>query len=440
MDAEEMGGPPKRTGTPPPAGKPSGGVDQPAIQHADPPGMAAHGSSEAWTAGQPVTKPVEPMPDTGHEAGLQPPSAHGAQPAGRAGAPPLANPAHHAEASAPGETPPRGPPETCAKSEARETTANTPQRATGRETSPGGHNRDEDSFDAFMESCMSDPHTVATPSAPRVRPDPRRDHAEDTPLTMSRQAHFQRDYTAVGYTEHATAMGDGHATASGGADQTPDERGAPGSEARVEAGTNNASEPTGPPPGTAPPWGRGHLDYARLEGDASRPSDHAEQAAAQDLGLWIDRLTAEEQLALAVRIRWLLTSRSRHLAEGTRTMADITLGHQTRHRPPATMNHPGQWHYLATRLMAHMEAYSLDEMTRLHWQWHQRAALRIRAAMQQHNIWDIPGSPDYQGHASGHRRPRSQDVPEAPRQAARRNSPEPQRGAPPEWVPPLART
>ena len=165
------------------------------------------------------------------------------------------------------------------------------------------------------------------------------------------------------------------------------------------------------PPGTAPPCGRGLLDHARLEGDASRPSDHAEQAAAQDLDLWIDRLTTEEQLALAVRIRWLLTSRSRHLAEGTRTMADITFGHRTGHTPPATMSHPGQWQYVATRLMAHMGTYSPDEMNRLHWQWHQRAALRIRTAMQQHNIWDIPGSPGYQGHASGHRWPRSQDVP-----------------------------
>ena len=44
-DPEEMEGPPQRTETPGPAGKPSGGVDQPAIQHADPAGMAAHGSS-----------------------------------------------------------------------------------------------------------------------------------------------------------------------------------------------------------------------------------------------------------------------------------------------------------------------------------------------------------------------------------------------------------
>ena len=199
----------------------------------------------------------------------------------------------------------------------------------------------------------------------------------------------------LGHTQHASGTDDGHPPASGAADQTLDERGAPGSGARVEAGTNTASEPTGSSPGTAPLWGRRHLDYARLEGDASRPSDHAEQAAAQDLGMWINRLTTGEQLPLAVSIRWLLTSRSHHLREGTRTMGDVTFGHRTGQTPPATMNHPGQWHYVATWLMAHMGAYSLDEMNGLHWQGHQRAALRIRAAMQQHNTWDIPGSPGY---------------------------------------------
>ena len=149
--------------------------------------------------------------------------------------------------------------------------------------------------------------------------------------------------------------------------------------ARVEVGTSTASEPTVPTLGIALPWGRGHPDYARLEGNASRPSNQAEQAAAQGLGLGVPRLTAEEQLALAVCIRWLLTSRSRHLAEGTHTMADIIFSHRTGHTPPATINHPDQWHYVATRLMAHMGAYNLDEMNGLHWQWHQRAALPIRA-------------------------------------------------------------
>ena len=124
----------------------------------------------------------------------------------------------------------------------------------------------------------------------------------------------------------------------------------------MEAGSNTATEPTGPLPAIAPPWGRGLLDYARLEGNARHPSDRAEQAAAQDLGLWIDRLATGEQLALAVRIRWLLTSRYRHLAEGACTMANITFGHRTGYTPPATMDHPGQWHNVASRLMVHMGA------------------------------------------------------------------------------------
>ena len=198
----------------------------------------------------------------------------------------------------------------------------------------------------------------------------------------------------------------------------------------MEAGTNIAREPTSQPPGITPSWGRGHLDYGRSAGDARQPSAHAEQAAAQDLGLWIDRPTTGERLALAVSIQWLLTSRPRHLEEGTRTMADITFGHRPGRTPPATMDHPGQWHYVVTRLMAHMGAYSTDEMNGPHWQGHQRAAVRILAAMQGHNIWDIPGSPGYQGHASGHRRPRSQEVLEPPRQAARRNSPGRDQGPP----------
>ena len=402
VDAEEMRGPRQRTATPTPMGEPGGGADRPAIQRADPPDIAAHGSGEALTAGQPDTEPEGPMPDTECEDGLHPPSA-----TDRAGA------ARPANASTPGEAPPQNPQGTRAMSETREATPDTPQRAARRETSRSGHNRDDDSFDAFMESCMGDPHMVRKPAAHCVHPELRRDDAEDTPLTIPRQAHLQRDYTAL---EQVTAAGEGHAAASGAANRTTDKRGAQGGGARVEAATNTASEPTSP-------WGRGHLDYAPLEGDATPPVDQAEQAAARDLGLWIPRLTAGEQLALEVRIRWLLISQSRHLAE-------ITLGHRTAHKPLATMDHPSQWNYVATRLMAHMGAYNTDEMNGLHWQWHQRAALRIRAIMQENNIWDIPGSPGYQGHASGHRQPRFQDVPEPPRQAACRNSPERPRGPP----------
>ena len=100
-------------------------------------------------------------------------------------------------------------------------------------------------------------------------------------------------------------------------------------------------------------------------------------------------------------------------------------------RPPPPWTTLGQWHYVATRLMGNMGAYSPDEMNGLHWQWHQRAALRIRTAMQRHNVSDIPGSPGYQEHASGDRRPPSQEVPEPTRQAERRNSPERHQGPQP---------
>ena len=130
---------------------------------------------------------------------------------------------------------------------------------------------------------MGDLHTVPAPAVPRVHPEPRRDHAEDTALRISRQAHLQRDYTALG---QVTAAGEWHAAASGAVDRTTDEHGTAGDGARVEAATNTVSKPTGLPPGPAPPWGRGHLGYARLEGDASRPGEQAEQAAAGDLGLW----------------------------------------------------------------------------------------------------------------------------------------------------------
>ena len=303
-----------------------------------------------------------------------------------------------------------------------------PGARTKEERQPAGTTATTTPSIAFMDSCRDEPRAVPAPEMPRVHPEPQRDQADDTPLTVPRQAHLQRDYTTLG---QIAATGEGQTTASGAADRTTDERNAPGEGTRLEAATNTAREPVAPPPGAAPPWGRGHLDYARLEGDAGHLSEQAEQEATQDLSFWIPRLVTGEQLELAVRIRWVLSSWSCHLAEGTRTMADVTFGHRTGHTPPATMDRPDQWRHVATRLMAHMGAYSPDEMNGLHWRWHQRAALRIRAAMQDHNIWNIPGSPGHQGHASGHWGPRSQDVPEPPRQAAHRKSPEHPRGPPP---------
>ena len=117
VGAEEMRGPQQRTATATPMQEPGRGADRPAIQHADPPDIATHGSGEALTACQPDTEPEEPMPDTECGDGLHPPSA-----TGRAGAALLANLAHHADASAPGEAPLQDPPETRAASETREAT------------------------------------------------------------------------------------------------------------------------------------------------------------------------------------------------------------------------------------------------------------------------------------------------------------------------------
>ena len=166
---------------------------------------------------------------------------------------------------------------------------------------------------------------------------------------------------------------------------------------RVETGTNTASEPGKQPPRATPAWGRGHLDYARSVGDTRRPNAHAEQAAAQDLDLWIHRKTTGEQLLLGMSIRWLPTLHSSHLEEGTCTMAGVAFGHQAQpHAPPTTMDHCSRWHYVATRLMAHMGTYGPDESNRLHWLWHHRAAIRIHTAMQRHNICAILGSLGYQ--------------------------------------------
>ena len=195
---EEMGGPLQLTEAPLPA---ADLPREPENQRASPPVMAASGSEVSPNAGQPDTGPDEPVPDAKHAAGLPPRTAHGAQLAGQADAAPFTGPAHHSNAGAPqnaasGKAPPQGPPGAQAKSAGRDTTPDAPHGAAHRETSPGGHNCDEDSFDAVMESCRSDPHADPAPAPRRGRREPRCNHTEGTPLTVSRQAQLQRDYTA----------------------------------------------------------------------------------------------------------------------------------------------------------------------------------------------------------------------------------------------------
>ena len=114
-----------------------------------------------------------------------------------------------------------------------------------------------------MDSRRDDPQAVPAPETPHVHPEPQRDQADDTPLTVPRKAHLQRDYTTLG---QIATTGEGQATASDAADRTTDERNAPGEGTRVEAATNTASEPVAPPPRAAPPLGAGTPGLCTLGG------------------------------------------------------------------------------------------------------------------------------------------------------------------------------
>ena len=155
MDAtEETGGPLRWTEAPPPAADlpargppqaeiPNRGPDQPENQRASPPDMAASGSDEAPDAGLTNWCQTPSMP-------LAPPKTNRPR-----GANLSAAPAHHSNTAAPGsaasgEAPQQGLPGANAKSKARAATLDTPKRAADGETSPGGHNGDKDSFDAFI--------------------------------------------------------------------------------------------------------------------------------------------------------------------------------------------------------------------------------------------------------------------------------------------------
>ena len=108
--------------------------------------------------------------------------------------------------------------------------------------------------------------------------------------------------------------------------------------------------------------------------------------------------------------------------------------------PPATMNHPGPWHYVATRLMAHMGAYSPDEMNRLHWQWHQAQPCASVQPCSSTTFGTSLGPRATKGtpQATGGRGPRtSWSLPSRRRAVTLRNA---GGGHHPEWAPPLART
>ena len=94
-----------------------------------------------------------------------------------------------------------------------------------------------------------------------------------------------------------------------------------------------------------------------------------------------------------------------------------------KHSPPLTMEHPSQWRYVATRLMAHMGAYTPDNLDRVTWQWHHRAALRIQETLIRHDIWTIQtADPRRQAAAfrtTRHQHQQSRTTQGHPRQVAR---------------------
>ena len=97
------------------------------------------------------------------------------------------------------------------------------------------------------------------------------------------------------------------------------------------------------------PFGRGSLDYAQSKGDAQRPTMEAHRAAALDLNLWIPRIFDVEQPTIEILMN------VHHIRTGARTIADVIFDLcEGQHSPPPTMEHPGQWRHVATRLMVRM--------------------------------------------------------------------------------------
>ena len=178
----------------------------------------------------------------------------------------------------------------------------------------------------------------------------------------------------------------------------------------------------GAPPRMTRSWGQETVDHAQSKGGAQRPTAEADQAAAHDLDLWISRISDVEQLTVQVRTRWILMDVT-HIRTSARTMADVTFNlREGRHSPPPTMEYPGQRRFVATCLMAHMGVYTPDDINRLNWRWHHRAALHIREALIRHKVkasrTSVPKGPPTPDRTKGHQRQRSPTAQGPPRQVA----------------------
>ena len=266
----------------------------------------------------------------------------------------------------------------------------------GKQPPRDGALHDNESFDAFMASCQDGAPTQKTGNHIRTRAYGATTGAcwpytgpclRIPPGTSSPQLCYLEADGA-----HPTAAGDEHA---GGrpvelASQHPRAQDAPHHGIWTPAAAGSI---TGPiermPPRVAQPVGQESLDYAQQEGDAQRPSAEADRAAALDLDLWLPLTSDVEQLSLQVRTRWILMD-IHHIMHGTRTMAEVIFEHHKRqHSPPPAMEHPSQWQYVATGLMAQMGAYTPGSLDRPDLRRHHRAALRIREALLRQNILTI---------------------------------------------------
>ena len=259
------------------------------------------------------------------------------------------------------------------------------------------HLHDDESLAVFMASCRDKAQTtgpMTTSALRRVSHDRELTSPGRDPASTCHQAHLCRNYAALGSAPetHATTAGDGQAAGQpeGVASQRPGAQDAPIYGVRTPAETGTVSGPVeGVPPRMTQPWGQGSLDYAQSEGEAQRPNAEADCVAAGNLDLWIPQISYLEQLTIHVRTWWILMD-VHHIRMGACTMADVIFNlPEVRHFPPPTMENPGHWRYMATSLMAQMEAHTPDDLNRLHWRWHHRAAFRIREALTRHNVWTI---------------------------------------------------
>ena len=99
-----------------------------------------------------------------------------------------------------------------------------------------------------------------------------------------------------------------------------------------------------------------------------------------------------------------------------------------------------QWHYVATRLIAHMGPYNRDEMNGLNWQWHQRAACASVRSCRSTTSWTSLGhraTKDTPQATGGRGTKTSRSIPGRRRAVTPWNA---HGGHHQGWVPPLAHT